>query len=242
MSHAENLLRALLLKPSFLIFDVLNRAMLLLCVIFFASGGLAQKSIELSKTSTDLFSLVPNLADTPDPIIDPSGFFSVIVSPQYFACKVSPKNLQCVGILATKANMTVQITDVPEEATVNLVALNQSESLESKTRFQQLSSFRTAIDGMPAIIQAFTYDNLNNVMLPVWVQFIDVLQPKKLAVLQITCASRDCSEYGPAIRQVQQSFRMMPLLKNGQPDRSKLPGQAGNSKGNFTDLVKELEK
>jgi hypothetical protein len=117
-------------------------------------------------------------------------------------------SLKCEGVLPTKASLTVQISEVPSEATLGLVALNQHESLESKTRFRALSKQRTTIDGTHAIIQTFTYDNLSNVMLPIWVRFIDILHPKMLAVVQITCASRDCSEYGPALREIQQSFKM----------------------------------
>jgi hypothetical protein len=143
--------------------------------------------------------------------------------------------------LPIKATLTLEIKDVPTEASIGLVALNQEDELKDKhKRLKELSKVKTTIDGMSAMIQTFTYDNLDNVMLPVWIQYIDVLQPKKLAVIQVICHSKDCYEYGPALDQVRQSFRMTPLLKNGQPDKKRLPKQ--NPKGSFSDLVKELEK
>jgi hypothetical protein len=186
--------------------------------------------------------LIPGLGDAPAPLVDPAGFFSVIVSPQYFACKIAAKSLTCVGVLPTKAKLSVQISDVPSEATVALVALNQSEALESNTRFKQLSMQKTTIDQMPAIIQTFTYDELGNITLPVWIQYIDILQPKKLAVLSVSCASSTCSEYAPALNQIRQSFRMAPLSKTGQPEKRKLTKKSSGSQITFPELEKELEQ
>ena len=225
MSHAEILLKVLHLMRLCLISKVYTPAIFLAFMLLPFTKSVFGQSIELSASAPNIANLVPNLGDLAPPIVDPAGYFKVIVPLRYFSCRLAPKDLNCTGLLPTKATVSIKIKEVPREATVGIIALSQIESVESESHFKKLASQKTTIDGMEAMIQSFTYDNLQNVSLPVWVQVIDILQPKTLAVLQITCFARDCSDYGSAMNEIRQSFHMTRILKSGEPDRRKIRGR-----------------
>jgi hypothetical protein len=128
----------------------------------------------------------------------------------YFDCELKAESAQCTGLLGTWAEIRVQKSTLPKKSSLELVALNQQEGLLEKSGLKMLSKSRTTIDQSHVIIQTFTYDNLSNVMRPVFVLFIDVLKSEQLAVIEVACASRDCSEYEPALIHLQENLKMAP--------------------------------
>ena len=154
--------------------------------------------------------------------VDPAGFFRVSIPIEYFSCELIPRKLSCKGLLDTSAQLSLIVKDVPRDAHIDNVALNQLEEYEKKTRFQQLTKVETTIDSKPALRQSFSFDALANIARPTWVQFIDVLDSGKLAVLKVTCASQKCLEYSSAISKIEQSLKMAPIGRDGRPDQKKL--------------------
>jgi hypothetical protein len=173
------------------------------------------------------------------PVTDPSGYFSVVISPSFFTCTVLPGNVQCTGVLPVSAHLSIQLSEVPASATAALVSLNTLEQYENLANFKLIQSSKTVIDQIPAIVQTFVYTELNNVERPIWMQVLSAVQGTKLVAVQIQCRSGTCAEYGAGMNQVFSTLHIAPLDKAGMPVKGNLKRQ--NKGPTLDSVIKGLE-
>jgi hypothetical protein len=142
------------------------------------------------------------------------GFFANTLGASQFSdsfeCPLQNGRGSCNGRLEVAALIKAQLSRVDRPVSLDLLALNQFEGLAQNSGLKKLSNARTTIDQGDAIIQSFTYDNLDNLMRPIFVQFINVLKGKELLVIEVSCASRDCADYQPALAELRDNLKVRP--------------------------------
>jgi hypothetical protein len=116
------------------------------------------------------------------PLIDPAGFFSVVI-PGGFDCQARPRKVSCSGNRGVQASLTIDVVDVPASASVELIVLNQTDAYRKKPHFQKLSERRLTIDGTKALLASFTYDHFGNVEYSVGAQALYMVKSTKAYVI-----------------------------------------------------------
>lgn len=181
------------------------------------------------------------------------GTFGASIPQQAFTCQPGPQTITCVGNFSVRAQLTIRSDDSPSKkpltlGDLGLLGLNRVENFQKNdqiSNFKLLSSEQTSVDGNPAVVQTFTYNNLSNVQLPVWVRVLNASQGLKLFTIQMECTSSQCGEYQEALRLIFGSFRIAKLDASGRPvkiDASdpKVPDSSGNPL--LDQIVNELER
>src|SRR5688572_4138569 len=92
------------------------------------------------------------------PLIDPAGFFAVVIPPG-FDCSASPRKVRCQSNRGIQAVLSIDVVDVPPSATVELVLLNQIDAFQKKPHYKLLGKRPFTIDGTKALMASFTYDH-----------------------------------------------------------------------------------
>ncbi|MDA0712738.1 MAG: hypothetical protein O2897_01985 [bacterium] len=189
--------------------------------VLFSFGSMAQNLID------QLLGGVSGNQNTT--IYDPAGYFSATIPGSYFSCNPQAKDVECVGRLPVKANLSIKVTDVPLTATANLVALNLLGQYEKQSYFKLIQSSQTVIDQVPAVVQTFTYLELDNIQLSVWMKTLSAVVSGKLIAVQVQCRSLSCQEYAAAISTVFSTLKIAPVDKAGNPIKGKIAAPKGNS-------------
>lgn len=178
--------------------------------------------------------------------VDPAGYFAVRVPQDKMICKIAAQSLRCFGIDKTLGlKLTLVAKTVPETASVGIIALNRAEFYEKQSNFNHLLRKPTTIDGMPAILQSFRYDLLDNVSFGVFTESLDVLQKTKSVTLEVSCSSDALEALQASINQVFLSLHVAPLGPDGLPAKERLPraGQGSKVSSNeLSKLLKDLEQ
>lgn len=162
-------------------------------------------------------------------VSDPAGYFSATIPSNYFSCKTQTKAVECVGKLPVKASLSIKVTDVPLTATASLVALNLLGQYEKLSYFKLIQSSQTVIDLVPAVVQTFSYLELDNIQLSVWMKTLSAVVPGKLIAVQVQCRSQSCQEYAAGISTVFSTLKIAPVDKAGNPIKGRIAAPKGNS-------------
>ena len=153
----------------------------------------------------------------PKPFVEPDGYYQVIL-PAGFDCQLKAKqHLECQGKRNGKALLTIQVLDVPESATPELVALNEMKRFRKKPHFKELSKAKTVLAGEPAMTVSFSYDHLGNVELSAAVQALYTIRESKLFVLHFESRLDQFATYAEDLTQLYATFRPAELDAGGEP-------------------------
>jgi len=184
----------------------------------------------------------------PKPVVGPDGLYQVII-PGGFNCEEGDKTkreLKCQGTRGPKAALFIQVLDVPESATVALVALNEMDRLKKKPHFKHLDSRSPTIDGSPARLEKFTYDYLGNVEHPVAVQALYLVRKNKLYVLHFESRLDQFGAYVKDLIELYGTFKPAKLDDGGNPiledTRSKKVKRRVHSDDDFVDKQTERSR
>jgi hypothetical protein len=156
----------------------------------------------------------------PKPVVGPQGFYRVII-PSGFDCTETnnrhKREIKCNGTRGPQAALFIQVLDVPESATAELVALNEMDRLKKKPHFKHLDSRKERVDGTPARLEKFTYDYLGNVEHPVGVQALYLVRKNKLFVLHFESRLDQFGAYVKDLIELYGTFKPAPLDDGGNP-------------------------
>lgn len=201
---------------------------LLLLSASFAVGGQAAHPLEL-------------MGRRPKPFVEPEGYYQVILPPG-FDCQLKAKqHLECQGKRNAKALLTIQVLDVPESATPELVALNEMQRFRKKPHFKELSRNKSLLAGEPAVTVSFSYDHLGNVERAAAVQALYSIRENKLFVLHFESRLDQFGVYAEDLAQLYATFRPAELDAGGEPvldAKAKRASETGVDTMNFDQLKK----
>ena len=153
----------------------------------------------------------------PKPFVEPDGYYQVIL-PAGFDCRQKAKqHLECEGKRNGKALLTIQILDVPESATPELVALNEMKRFRKKPHFKELSKTKTMLAGEPAVTVSFSYDYLGNVERSAAIQALYTIREGKLFILHFESRLDRFGVYAEDLTQLYATFRPADLDAGGEP-------------------------
>lgn len=159
------------------------------------------------------------IGKAPKPVVGPEGLYRVII-PGGFTCEEGTKEkreIKCTGTRGPQAALFIQVLDVPDSATVELVALNEMDRLKKKPHFKHLDSRSQKIDGSPARLEKFTYDYLGNVEHPVAVQALYLVRKNKLYVLHFESRLNQFGAYVRDLIELYGTFKPAKLDDGGNP-------------------------
>lgn len=153
----------------------------------------------------------------PKPFVEPDGYYQVIL-PAGFDCQQKAKqHLECQGKRNAKALLTIQVLEVPESATPELVALNEMKRFRNQPHFKELSKTKTMLAGEPAITVSFSFDHLGNVERSAAVQALYTIREGKLFVLHFESRLDQFASYAEDLTQLYATFRPADLDAGGEP-------------------------
>lgn len=150
------------------------------------------------------------------PVIDPAGFFSVVL-PSGFDCDAAPRKIRCVSNRGVQGTLTIDVIDVPLSATVELFALNQSDAYKKKPHFQLVHQKKMTIDGAKALLASYTYDHNGNVELGVGAQVLYLVRPSKAYVIFYEGRADQMTAHAKDLRELYASFKTARLDGGGHP-------------------------
>ena len=157
--------------------------------------------------------------------VDPSGYFSIMIPTALLPCDLSPGNLRCPG---TKTALSIQVSDVGENASVELMALNAEDALSMKPNFKMVQNETVSIDNNKVVVQTMTYNNLGNVTLPVMIRSMDSILGTKSFELQVGCNQSTCGALMGAFDAAIQSLHLA-----GKGQKLKQEAVSGNGLQNL---------
>jgi hypothetical protein len=150
------------------------------------------------------------------PLIDPAGFFSVIV-PGGFDCEARPRKLSCRSNRGIQALLTIDVVDVPPSASVEGFVLNQADAFKKKPHYRKVAESKQKLDGARAILAAFTYDYLGNVEYPVGVQALYMVKSTKAFVIHYEGRADQFAVHKADLDQLYATFKTARIDGGGNP-------------------------
>lgn len=150
------------------------------------------------------------------PVIDPAGFFSVVL-PSGFDCDAAPRKIRCQSNRGVQGTLTIDVIDVPLSATVELFALNQRDAYKKKPHFRSLHEQKMTIDGAKALLASYTYDHNGNVELGVGAQVLYLVRPSKAYVIFYEGRADQMTAHAKDLRELYASFKTARLDGGGHP-------------------------
>jgi hypothetical protein len=180
------------------------------------------------------------LGRAPKPLLDPAGFFSVVI-PSGFDCEASPRKVVCRGNRGVQALLTIDVVDVPASASVELVLLNQIDAFKTKPHYKKLAEKKLTIDGARALLASFTYDHNGNVEYAVGVQALYLVKTTKAYVFhyegradQFPVHKADLDQLYASLKTARVDAGGNPIVEDLKP-RGSRGGDAGSGAGSDAD-------
>jgi hypothetical protein len=150
------------------------------------------------------------------PLIDPAGFFSVVV-PAGFDCDARARKLSCRSNRGINALLTIDVVDVPPSASVELFVLNQADAFKKKPHYRKLAEKKQMLDGARSILASFTYDHFGNVEYPVGVQALYLVKATKAYVIHYEGRADQFAVHKADLEQLYATFKTARLDGGGNP-------------------------
>jgi hypothetical protein len=156
------------------------------------------------------------LGRTNKPLIDPAGFFSVVI-PSGFDCQAAPRKVTCNSNRGVRALLTIDVVDVPASASVELFVLNQADAYKKKPHYRKLAEKKQMLDGARAVLASFTYDHLGNVEYPVGAQALYVVKSTKAYVIHYEGRADQFVVHKADLEQLYATFKTARIDAGGNP-------------------------
>ncbi len=152
----------------------------------------------------------------PKPLIDPAGFFAVVLPPG-FDCQAKARKVRCSSNRGIQAALSIDVVDVPLSATVELVLLNQIDAFQQKPHYKLLSKQPLEVDGARALMATFTYDHFGNVEYAVGAQALYVVKTTKAYVIHYEGRADQFAAHKADLDLMYASFKTARLDGGGNP-------------------------
>jgi hypothetical protein len=174
------------------------------------------------------------------PLIDPAGFFAVVLPPG-FDCQASPRKVRCSGNRGVQSELTIDVVDVPPSATVELFLLNQMDAFKKKEHFKLLSKKVQTLDGHKALLASYTFDHFGNVRLPGFAQGLYMVKGTKAYVIHYEGRADQVAVHKSDLDELYASFRSARLDGGGNPIIEDLKPKEVRSRGALPDIDAALK-
>jgi hypothetical protein len=171
------------------------------------------------------------------PLIDPAGFFSVVI-PGGFDCQARPRKVSCTGNRGVQAALTIDVVDVPASASVELFVLNQTDVYKKKPHFKKLGEQRLTIDGTKALLATFTYDHFGNVEYSVGAQALYLVKSTKAYVIHYEGRADQFTVHRADLEALYASLKTARIDAGGNPIIEDLNPQAAKKAKTDDDIVR----
>jgi len=164
------------------------------------------------------------------PLIDPAGFYAVVL-PAGFDCEATPRRVRCQGNRGVQSLLTIDVLDVPQSASVELLMLNQMDAFKKKPHFKLLNKKNLSIDGQKALMATYTFDHFGNVQLPGGAQAVYLVRVNKAYVIHFEGRADQFAVHKQDLESLYASFKTARLDGGGNPIVEDLKPKVKSSSG-----------
>jgi hypothetical protein len=197
-----------------------------------AAAALLPLVLATEAHADDLFQNL--LGRTNKPLIDPAGYFSVVI-PSGFDCQAAPRKVTCNSNRGIQALLTIDVVDVPASASVELFVLNQADAYKKKPHYRKIAEKKQTLDGARAVLASFTYDYLGNVEYPVGAQALYMVKSTKAYIIHYEGRADQFPVHKADLDQLYATFKTAridgggnPIVEDLDPKKSSRPAADGD--------------